>query len=302
MLRARDMALAEQRARHVKESIVIQEQRQALAVSDPAFSGKIAKLFGWMDAVGGQTSNPSLCVSPALSRSASPISSPSTARRTGCEDRLDDGATLAILEGSREFSENDVADVVSGTTTGEMSNSLKVADLPTVAALGDGPDRSSSKEYRKLSSPFGGTAGSAVPLIIDPSNNQETAITACPRCMQLRQELETALTDRTLAEVELVSMRRTISLIEPGVAESEDDGAEKTSPLSPSGTTDNDLDLRDELDRLERLVSLREDGAAPYIDGKVGDGGGLPILQVHRRWKLVCLAGKLYLYELVQII
>lgn len=315
-MRARDIALAEQRARHVKESVVFREQRHALAISNPAFSSKIAKLFGWTDVVRSQANNSPPCLSPELSRSGSPINSPITsptaARHSDDQDRQEDGHT--------------VADIVSDTDR-EIFNSLKTAvDLRDVAVLANRPDRSSAKDYHKQSSPPCETTGSAVPLIVDFSNNQETAIAGCPRCMHLRQELEIAFADRTLAEAELVSMRRTISLVdpawepesaggaaslharhrglsvEPGAGESEDSGAEKAAPLSSSGTTDNDLDLRDELGRLENLVSVGEDCPPPDICEKAEDGVGIPILQVchHFPWKLVYLAYNLLYLKLLQ--
>lgn len=275
-----------------------------MAVSDPAFSSKIAKLFGWTDVDGSQTSNLHHCASPGVSRSGSPtnspISSPTTARCDGCEDRRDDGATRALQAGSGAYSGKIVVHSVSDANK-EKFNGLKALDLPDVAVLGDGSNRSSSKDGRKQSSPCG-TTGLAVPLIFDPSNNQGTTTAECPRCMQLHHELEMALTDRTLAEAELVSLRRAISLVdptwetesaggatsrqvrdrgvEPGVGESEDGDAEKTTPLSSSGIIDNDLDLHDELGWLEKLAHLGDDVAAPYIFGQAEDSLGLPMLQV----------------------
>lgn len=306
LLRARDIALAEQRARHVKESVVFREQRHALAVNDPAFSGKIAKLFGWTDVVGSQTNNSPLFVSPELSRTGSPInyptSSPTATCPTGREDRRDDGAIRVFTGGC---SENNLADVVSDDTT-RMSNSLIAVDSPHIAVLADGPDRNSRKDYQEHTSPSCRTTAVAPALlIVNPSNNEETTIKGCPQCTQLTHELEMALTDRTLAEAELVSMRKTFSLggpgwefesaggaasqhardkrlsVEPGVRESEDDDAEKTAPLSSSGATDNDFDLRDEVGRLEKLVSLGEE---PHIDEKVVDHVELPMLEVRHRF------------------
>lgn len=316
-MRARDIALAEQRARHVKESVVFREQRHALAISNPAFSSKIAKLFGWTDVVGSPTNDSPLFISPELSRSGSPINSPITsptaARRNEDEDRQEGGATRA--------------DILPDTKR-EISDSLKTTkDLRDVTVLANGPHRSSTKDCQTQALPPCETIDSAMPLIVDSNNNQETAIAACPRCMNLRRELEMALADRTLAEAELVSMRRTILLVdpawefesaggatnqhaiyerfsvEPGVGESEEYGAEKTAPLSPLGTTANDLDLRGELGRLENVVSVGEDSPSPDIFEKAEDGVGLPTLQVchYFRRKLVYLTYNLLYLQFVEL-
>lgn len=305
MLRARDMALAEQRARHVKESVVIREQRYTLATKEPGFAGKIAQLFGWADAGGSSRSNSPLFVSPVRSRSVSPIGSPSNTRRREGSNWLDGGGPLAT------HPESGVADVVVGRT--ELSKRLDLLESPTVKVSGDEAGKGSSKESLTLPTNISGTPGPAVSLITDSAGKEGRAPVACPRCTQLHQELETALTDRTLAEAELVSMRKSISQVDAasewessggaGIrhgterarssaiqAESDGGAAGETAPLPPSGITDSDLGLRDELGRLEdRLASLGEDGIAPSnVDEKVMDGQSLPKLQVCHQFLTTC--------------
>lgn len=286
------MALAEQRARHVKESVVLHEQRHTLAKTEPGFAGKLAKLFGWTNADRSPTSKSPLFVSPVRSRCASPIGSPRITHRTEGDDWLDDAAPMAT------HAENGMADVVVGKT--ELSKRLEVLDSPTV----DGTGKSNGKESQTRSPPSRGLADPAVSLITDSANKEDNAMAGCPRCMRLDRELETALTDRTLAEAELVSMRRAVSQVDtvwkcesPGGAAARQ-GAEQTcymqpegkdgavgetkQPLPHSGRIDSDLGLRDELGRLEeRLASLGEDGVAPSkVNENDMDGQGLPKLQV----------------------
>ena len=273
------MALAEQRARNVKGSVVIREQRHALAKNTPSFSRKIAKLFGWADA-GEQPGMSPLQVSPASSRPISPIGSP-TAK--GGTKMLDDGAAATGYVGT-----GDVADFV--ISNAEPPSRLEVQDSSSVAEVGHATGRSSNQEHRRRSSPSLAIDDPMMSHVSDPDDKD------CPRCRQLRHELDMAITDRALAEAELVSMRRTISSI--GTAwerdlpignetkhtvhhESEEDAARKIAPVSPSEITDKDFDLREELVQLEKLASLGGDGV-PLSDagGKVVNGHTPPQLQV----------------------
>jgi len=243
------MALAEQRARHAKGSVVIREQRHALARNEPSFSRKIAKLFGWADA-GEQPMSPRQ-ESPMSSRSTSPIGSPTA---NGGRKNVDIGDVGA----------SGMANVVTDTP-----NRPVVQGLSTVALFGDGTGRSSSQKYRRRSSPPFAKADPIRSYISNSGNGK------CPQCTQLRHELEMAITDRTLAEAEVVSTRRVISSIgtawecEPSAGketnqtvrnESEGDAATETAPSSPSEMVDKDLNLREELGRLERFASLRDEG------------------------------------------
>lgn len=298
MLRARDLALAEQRARHVKESVVIQEQRHTLALKEPGFAGKLAKLFGWTDAGESPTSKSPFSVSPVRSRSVSPIGSPKIAHRKGEDDCLDDTAVMATL------AENGVEDVVVGRT--EFSKRLELLDTPTVEIFGDGANKDSVNEPQTRTSASSGIYDPAVSLVVDYANKEERTAFSCPRCTKLQQELETALTDRTLAEAELVSMRRAVSQVDTAW-ECESSGAvdvrpeteqahsaqpdREAVPQLPSAIIDSDLGIRDELDRLqENLASLGADGVAPpTVGGTAAEGQGVPRLQVNRQFPMITI-------------
>lgn len=298
------MALAEQRARHVKESVVIREQRHTLALKEPGFAVKLAKLFGWTDAGGSPTSKSPFSVSPIRSRSVSPIGSPTNTRRKGGDDCLDDTAVIAT------HAEHGVTDVVVGRT--ELSKRLELLDTPTVEIFGDGASKGNGMESQARAPALAGIADPAVSLIVDSAHKEESPRGSCPRCTRLHQELETALTDRTLAEAELVSLRRTMSQVDTAW-ECESSGAvnfrpeteqahftqphregdttgEAVPPL-PSAIIDGDLGIRDELGRLEKsLASLGEDDIAPpTVDGNAVEGQGLPKLRVSHRFPMIYL-------------
>lgn len=301
MLRARDMALAEQRARHVKESVIIREQRHTLWRKEPGFAGKMAKLLGWADADASPTSKSPLCVSPVRSRSVSPIGSPTNTRRKEGDDWMDDYAVTAT------HAENGMAGVVVGRT--ELFKRVELLDTPTVEIFGDVASNDTRKESAAPSSPPSGIAGTAASLVTDSVNKEESASTACPRCARLYRELETALTDRTLAEAELVSMRRAMSQVDTAwefesssiagircgpeqphsTQPANEAGASgETAPVPASGGIDSNLRLRHELGRLEEsLEALREGAAPPKADGNVMNGQGLRTLQVCHRSPMI---------------
>lgn len=292
----------------MKESVVIQEQRHTLALKEPGFAGKLAKLFGWTDAGESPTSKSPFSVSPVRSRSVSPIGSPKIAHRKGEDDCLDDTAVVATL------AENGVEDVVVGRT--ELSKRLELLDTPTVEIFGDGANKDSANEPQTRTSASSGIYDPAVSLVVDSANKEESAAFSCPRCTKLQQELETALTDRTLAEAELVSMRRAVSQVDTAW-ECESSGAvdvrpeteqahsaqpdresstalypsagEEAVPQLPSAIIDSDLGIRDELDRLqENLASLGADGVAPpTVGGTAAEGQGVPKLQVNRQFPMI---------------
>lgn len=250
MVRARDMALTEQRARHVKESVVIQEQRHALA-NGPHFSGKMAKLFGWA----GTTQS-------ASQSSLHRISSPALAHDESDSQRMvhDDGVKS---QGNGCNGHEDgiyVAGINNRQARGEDGVSLVAADEPR-----------NGESRRRLSSEA--TANST-----DADN-----LDRCARCLALRQELDTALTDRALAEAELVALRRTTAPadtsweLESGdvnrctktadkkanSAKQDETAGRNLSSSPPAVSMDETTGFREELHRLERMVAQTDDGVHP---------------------------------------
>lgn len=250
MVRARDMALTEQRARHVKESVVIQEQRHALA-NGPHFSGKMAKLFGWA----GTTRS-------ASQSSLHPISSPAIARDGSGSQRMvhDDSVTSQGNGCSVHEDGIYMADTNNRQARGEDGVSLIAADEPR-----------NGESRRRLSSEARANS-------TDADN-----IDRCARCVELQQELDVAFTDRALAEAELVALRRTIAPadtsweLESGdgnrctitTDENEDSGKQderagrNLASSSPAATMNETKGLREELGRLERMVAQTNDGVHP---------------------------------------
>lgn len=163
LVRERDMALSEQRARHVKESIEILEQRRALA-SGHDFAMKISKLFGW----GGTAA---CSGSPSQVLPDSPTSTSDAA--VGDVQRLRDECRLAE-------SATDLTNVESPNKT--------ISHSPSLSASTTEQDNAATERLT---------------TVLDSKKH-----IPCPRCERLQHELEVALTDRTLAEVELVSLRR----------------------------------------------------------------------------------------------
>lgn len=278
----------------MKESVVIREQRHILARKEPGFNGKLAKLFGWTDASGSTSSISPLIVSPVRSRSVSPICSPTNTHRKEGSDGLDDNA------GREANADKRVEDAVVGRA--ELSKRLGLLDTPNVEIFGDVAGKGSGKESQMRVSPPYGVADPAAPLTTDYAN-KESVTAACLQCTQLHQQLETALTDRTLAEAELVSMRRVMSRVdtawecessgggnirqkaENAQSETEVDPAGDIRSLLPPGRIGGDRGLRDELDRLDaRLVIFGRSDAAPSMgEGNAVGDQGRPKLQV-RHW------------------
>lgn len=303
------MALAEQRTRHLKESVVIREQRHALETAGPAFSKNIAKLFGWADSVGERkssspTSVSPVSVSPGFSRSGSPTGSPPGAQRKRYGNWSDDPVFCAQVGSGALVTTNAADAAVAGTRDAESQQQPPSASLGVVDELGmrileDETCTIQNALPRKQSAPAG-MLYPDVPSAPDANNDEGGVVNQCPRCMRLRHERDMAITERNLVEVELVSIRREISQVDTawdrkaefksrnavgrGDTASETDKGDKTAPISPCGEADSsnhDLGLREEASRLEKLASLSEDGPPPPdLDTKGMDTEGLPVTQV----------------------
>lgn len=305
LVRARDMALAEQRARHVKESILVREQQRTSTIDDPVFTEKTAKLLRAADDVaGGPAINSPLSVSPATSRPASPIL---TAASQNAVDHSLGDSTCCEKRGDGLLSERATMGDTSKPDTGDLPDSTNGnGTTPAVAGSGDGTGNGNNWESQEESPPS--------PSIIAANSNEESTVKTCSRCIQLQHELEMALTDRTLVEAELVSLRRASSRVDtgwesesaggavdrkefrdlhtggPGVTLREVNEAENNVPRSPCeepGNNDQGVDLHVEIERLESLVSLAEEGAPQSDPDAVAvDSEGLQ-MQVWRVLKLV---------------
>ncbi|CBN74661.1 hypothetical protein Esi_0037_0079 [Ectocarpus siliculosus] len=303
LVHARDMALAEQRARHVKESILVREQQRTLATDDPVFIGKTAKLLRAADDVaGGPAINSPLSVSPVTSRPASPIL---TAANQNAVDHSLEDSTCCAKRGDGLSSERDtMADTSKPPDTDDLTDSNN-GNGTTLAFTGcrGGTANDNNWESRKGSPPS--------PSIIAAKSNEESTARTCSRCVKLQHELVTALTDRTLVEAELVSLRRASSWVDtgwegesaggavdrkelgdlhtggPGGTVRVVDDAENNAPRSPCeelGNNDQGLDLHVEIERLESLVS-RADQGAPLsdLDAIAVDSEGLQMQELSRR-------------------
>ncbi|CAN0488957.1 unnamed protein product [Ectocarpus sp. 12 AP-2014] len=274
LVRARDMALAEQRAQHVKDSILVREQQRTLATDDPVLIGKTATLLRAADdVVGGPAINSPLSVSPVTSRPASPTL---TAANENAVDHSLEDSTCCAQRGDGLLSKRDtMADTSKPPDTDDLtdSNNGNGATL-AFTGCGDGTGNDNNWKSRKGSPPS--------PSIIAAKSNEESTVRTCSRCIKLQHELVTALTDRTLFEAELVSLRRASSRVDtgwegesaggavdrnelrdlhtggPGVTVRVVDEAENNVPRSPCeelGNNDQGLELHVEIERLEILVS-----------------------------------------------
>ncbi|CAM9973308.1 unnamed protein product, partial [Ectocarpus sp. 8 AP-2014] len=272
LVRTRDMALAEQRARHVKESILVREQQRTLATDDPVFIGKTTKLLRAADDVaGGPVINSPLSVSPVTSRPASPIL---TAANQNAVDHFLEDSTCCAKRDDGLLSERDtMADTSKPPDTDVLTDSNN-GNGTTLAftGCGDGTANDNNWESRKGSPPS--------PSIIAAKSNEESTMRTCSRCVKLQHELVTALTDRTLVEAELVSLRRASSRVDTGWEGESAGGAVDRKELGDLHTggpgvtarvvddaenNDQGLDLLVEIERLESLVS-RADQGAPLSD------------------------------------
>lgn len=302
------MALAEQRARHVKESVVIREQRHALETTGPASSRTISKLFGWENSAGGQRKSlpdsiSPVSVSPIFSRSGSPINSPTGGHRQRGGDWLDDTASRAQFGTETTRTQHAAGALAAGTRDPKSerqtpSERLAVVDVLDVRILEDESGNVCNGEAREQSSPSGtvGPGAPSAPAGVDKGR----ALDICSRCMRLRHERDMAITERSLAEAELVSLRKKASQMDtsrqckaefkgrhsmgPGVAMSGADSADKIAPMSPYGEADSsnhDRGLREELNRLEKGASLADDGLPPSdLELNSSNTAGLPAIQV----------------------
>lgn len=271
LVRARDLALAEQRTRHVKESITIREQRLALE-SGRHFAEKIAKLFGWAD-------------TPARPETSLPVSFASSVDACGKRNTLLNGAQGGG-DAYSGYVEN-VSDVQ--IPNNEQLHSMSLGSSLKVVGDEDGGSRKSL------------TVADAMATTIVANNKNTT----CPRCLDLQRRLDIAVTDRTLAEAELVSLRRVIAPVDtswewehgfgtedgctgnamrPGGV-SEHGNIARTPPLAGAGEKDC-AGLQEELLWLGQMVSLSE-GGVPSSNGdiqafetrqnnKITEKGGLP--------------------------
>ncbi|CAM9874190.1 unnamed protein product, partial [Scytosiphon promiscuus] len=306
LVRARDMALAEQRARHVKESVVIREQRHALETAGPASSTSIANLLGWADSADEQKSGsphsvPPASVTPIFSRSNSPISSPTNARQKREGNWLDNAASGAQFGGGTTVIKGAADASVAGARHAESqqqspSSSHGVVQEFDAKKVKDEADNMSGGVTREQSVPSRIVFPDA-PSSPDANGDEARAGYPCPRCIRLGHERDVAVTERSLAEVELVSIRRVLSQIDPtwkcktevisrssvapGDAASENEKVNETTPmLGEGGSRNDDIRLREEAIRLEKLAPLSEDGPSPPdLDEKSVDMERLPIAQ-----------------------
>lgn len=188
LVRARDIALAEQRARHVRESLVLSEQRHALA-RGLDWGEKIAKLFGWTDSSQQRAQNlPTSPVSVGIADATTldGMSVPSEGNDTCAHihSRQDDDHT----------SENAVShDTVNISTEDELQHARE-------KNIHNGGLKLQMRDSQEAGTGIGGA-----------SNVSRNATDVCLQCVKLRQELEIAVTDRTLAEAELVTLRRVVA-------------------------------------------------------------------------------------------
>ncbi|CAM9695254.1 unnamed protein product [Ectocarpus fasciculatus] len=282
LVRARDMALAEQRARQVKESILVREQQRTLTADDPVLIEKTAKLLRAADDVaGGPAINSPLSASPATSRPASPILTADS--QNAVDHSLDDG-TCCAPTGDGLLSER-VTMADTNKPDADYLPDSKNGNRTTLALTGCGDGTENENNCDSRGSP-------PSPSIITAKGHEESTVRTCPRCIQLQHELDMALTDRTLVEAELVSLRRASSRVDtrwegesaggatdreelgdlrtggPDVTVRTVDEAGNNSPRSPCdepGNNDQGRDLHVEIEHLESLVSLADQGA-PHSD------------------------------------
>ncbi|CAB1114924.1 unnamed protein product [Ectocarpus sp. CCAP 1310/34] len=304
LVRARDMALAEQRARNVKESILVREQQRTLATNDPVLIGKTAKLLRAADDVAGEPAiNSPRSVSPVTSRPASPILT--AANENTVNHSLED-STCCAQRSDELLSERDT---MAGTCKPPDTDNLTGSNNGNGTTLaftgcGDGTGNDNNWASRKGSPPS--------PSTIAAKSNEESTVRTCSRCIKLQHDLDMALTDRTLVEAELVSLRRASSRVDTGwdgdsagcavdrkelgdllkggpgvtvrvVNEAEDNAP---SPCEELGNDGRGLDIHVEIERLESLMSLADQGAPlSDLDAIAVDSEGLQ-MQVWRVLKL----------------
>lgn len=183
-VRARDIALAEQRARHIRESLVCREKLHAFASSvDDA--EKIAKLLGWVSAVRDNEWSP---LNSPTERSPSPSCASIVDYRPAVGVDLSSGENIP----RRDAESMDEYRVIGTTRDNESCNSMS-------------PKQRVDREVSS-GSLIRTSADDEEDLVVTAHQSSSTGI--CARCRQLQNELEAAVTDRMLAEIELVAIRR----------------------------------------------------------------------------------------------
>lgn len=235
--------LVQQRVRHVKESVVIREQRYALARSDEKFSEKLAKLFGWASSTG--CSESSLHLTPIHSPVGGGHRSRDDIRGDGHAPITGNGTCLHI---SRARVEDTAVNFTreKQTLISDNKPSCSVEPRDESGSAVDSEARETPAEVR-----------TAV-MAVHPAPS-----TACMSCLELHVKLQAALTDRTLAETELMSIRRSFNSEDSSPRGGNTDECTRWSmgslEMKSPGTGQNDsqgLELAKELNRLETLTAL----------------------------------------------
>lgn len=249
LLRAPDLMLVHQRVRHVKESVVIREQRYALARSDEKFSEKLAKLFGWASSTG--CSESPLHLTPIHSPVGDGHRSRDGSRRDGYASMTDNGTCSQVLRVRVEDTSINV--------THEKQTFM--ADNKPSCSIDPRDDSGSAVDLEARKIP---TEVEAAVMAVHPAPR-----ITCMSCLELHVKLQAALTDRTLAETELMYLRKSHTSKDSSPREDNTDSfrdecahwsmgsLEMRPPGTVTGQEDSQgLELGKELNRLEMLTVL----------------------------------------------
>lgn len=243
------MALAEQRVRHVRESVVIREQQHALAKGQKV-GEKLAKLFGWADV-------------PA-SRSDSLLSTPiAPLVAIGCMIDVCEGGSVSGAAPTGMDACSFKAELAAEFQSGNIHEALaSTCKLPKEHERDEAGGRDPQTRLSAVEA-----MGSSI------ISDQRAACACCldlrRKLQELQRRLQVAVTDRCLAEAELVSIRRatapkddfdtdgdrdirgTRDTIATGVLRENDNGQPGQVLSSALAKNENDDHLRDELIRME---------------------------------------------------